>query len=155
MGFTPFIETDQPTMAAFNEKFQEAISEAISAGVKIETGSYVGTGTSGKNNANTIALNGDDPVVVIVTARYYSGLPGETGFGLLPQSGFWQHSFIWTFGCEKTNIVGGNYEVVFDASNRGVFKWYTENTGSSASKAQLNYLGVTYDYIVVYKGGET
>lgn len=47
MAFVPFVESDQPTMAAFNEKFQEAIEQAtddaVSAAPKIVTGSYVGT----------------------------------------------------------------------------------------------------------------
>lgn len=50
MAFVPFVETDQPTMAAFNEKFlqsiEEAAEDALSKSLQIETGSYVGTGNS-------------------------------------------------------------------------------------------------------------
>lgn len=49
MSFTPFVETDKPTMPAFNEKFQSAISEAVSSAIskdaKVVFGSYTGTGT--------------------------------------------------------------------------------------------------------------
>lgn len=94
MAFTPFVDTDRPTMANFNEKFQEAITDAIAGGIagapKIETGSYVGTGTYGSGNPNTLTLpfvpktiefigaeggtynnyQGTDPYPVIVAADY-------------------------------------------------------------------------------------
>ncbi|WP_298030305.1 hypothetical protein [uncultured Dysosmobacter sp.] len=57
MAFTPFVESDQPTMAAFNEKFRELIAEAVGQAPKIEMGSYVGTGTSGKENPVCLTFN--------------------------------------------------------------------------------------------------
>lgn len=61
MAFTPFIESDQPTMAAFNEKFSAAISAAIDGaldvGIKVEVGSYVGTGTYGSSNPTSLTFD--------------------------------------------------------------------------------------------------
>lgn len=58
MAFVPFTETDQPTMAAFNAKFQSIITEAVSQGKQIEVGSYVGTGAYGEQNPNSLQFNG-------------------------------------------------------------------------------------------------
>lgn len=46
MAFVPFVETDQPTMAAFNEKFQSLLGE----GVQIEKTSRTGKGTYGSSH---------------------------------------------------------------------------------------------------------
>lgn len=48
MAFTPFVETDQPTMEKFNEKFQQVIGDAVAQGLKIATGNYTGTGSTSK-----------------------------------------------------------------------------------------------------------
>lgn len=43
MAFVPFVESDQPTMAAFNEKFQQNYEAMLANGFQIVTGSYAGT----------------------------------------------------------------------------------------------------------------
>ncbi len=50
MAFTPFVDSDLPSMANFNAKFLEAISDAVGQSAKIQTGSYTGTGTYGSAN---------------------------------------------------------------------------------------------------------
>lgn len=69
MSFNPFSETDQPTMANFNQKFQDAIAQAtqdaLSAAPKIAVGSYVGTGTYGSSNPNTLTF-GFKPKIVLI-----------------------------------------------------------------------------------------
>ncbi len=71
MAFTPFTESDQPTMANFNEKFQQAIAEAKGqaiAGRYFASGSYVGTG--GTNADNPTRLNFPfKPKVLFVTYK--------------------------------------------------------------------------------------
>lgn len=57
MAFVPFVESDQPTMAAFNEKFQQILDVTLGADVKIETGSYVGNGAYGASNAKSLTFS--------------------------------------------------------------------------------------------------
>lgn len=61
MAFTPFVETDRPSMANFNQKFldaiQQATDDAVGEAPKIATGSYAGTGA-----AHTISLTFDFPI---------------------------------------------------------------------------------------------
>lgn len=71
MAFVPFVETDQPTMAAFNEKFQQNFEAAVNAGVQIAVGDYVGTGESSKS-----LVLGFIPYLVIVGGDY--GYPEDT-----------------------------------------------------------------------------
>ena len=68
MAFVPFTKDDQPTMAAFNERFQQVIDEAVSRGVKIEVGSYVGTNTYGADNPNSLTFR-FKPKLVFVFGR--------------------------------------------------------------------------------------
>lgn len=56
MAFVPFTEADQPTMAAFNQKFKEAIQDGIDGGLQIVEGSYVGTGHYGEGNKNSLSF---------------------------------------------------------------------------------------------------
>lgn len=72
MAFTPFTKDDLPTMAAFNEKLQAIFDDAESK-AKIEVGSYVGTGTYGVDNPNTLTF-GFEPKIVFVVGRVYLNL---------------------------------------------------------------------------------
>lgn len=49
MAFVPFVESDQPTMAAFNEKFQQNYDAILAAAGKVEVGSYAGSGETSKS----------------------------------------------------------------------------------------------------------
>ena len=59
-------------MAAFNEKLQAIFDDAESK-AKIEVGSYVGTGTYGSSNPNTLTF-GFEPKIVFVVGRVYLNL---------------------------------------------------------------------------------
>lgn len=56
MAFVPFTESDQPTMAAFNQKFKDAIQDGIDGGLQIIEGSYTGTGRYGEGNENSLSF---------------------------------------------------------------------------------------------------
>lgn len=75
MAFTPFVETDQPTMANFNEKFLEILSEDI----KVEAGSYVGTGTYGESNPNSLTFDFTPKAVFIFGTK----APNNTGASMM------------------------------------------------------------------------
>lgn len=71
MAFTPFTEQDMPTMENFNSKFQSAIDDAVqkavASGVKIQTGSYTGTGTYGQSNPCSLTFDFEPKVVFLQT----------------------------------------------------------------------------------------
>lgn len=73
MAFTPFIESDQPTMAAFNEKFREIIAEAVGQSAKIQTGSFVGTGVA--DETITIPTGGTPKLCLMAheSTDFYNG----------------------------------------------------------------------------------
>ena len=63
MNVAPFQSTDEFTMAGFNGKISDInsgvdneIASALSGFARIETGSYVGTGTYGASNPNTLTF---------------------------------------------------------------------------------------------------
>lgn len=121
MAFTPFVDTDQPTMAEFNEKFQECIAEAFSHDVQIETGSYVGTGT------NSITINFSNPPKIVfifgVKANsYFSAwilFNGSNGFAVLDLSNSSMQSYTYWLSGEWTGnqvTIGGNAAVNINVS---------------------------------------
>ena len=105
---------------------------------KIMSGSYVGTGTYGKDNKNSLTFD-EPPKMLIVTSsanasygstRSYDLLLYISGFNGLAPSSF-------------TNTSDGFYIVTISGSGNTV-SWYS--TGSA--EYQLNKSGVTYNYIV-------
>ena len=105
---------------------------------KIMSGSYVGTGTYGSGNKNSLTFD-SPPKMLIITSpgstfanniRSYDLLLYIFGFDGLAPSTF-------------TNKSDGFYMVTISGSGNTV-SWYS--TGSA--EYQLNKSGVTYDYIV-------
>ena len=138
MAFVPFTKDDQPTMAAFNEKFQQAIDEAVSRGVKIEVGSYVGTGTYGSSNPNTLTFEFEPKLVFV---RY--GENGTTGYTTLCifvptdlTSSFRMNGFSYIPNSTESN----SYAKI----NGKSLSWYAQN-----SPSQANVSGKTYNYIAI------
>ena len=103
---------------------------------KIISGSYVGTGTYGKDNKNSLTFD-NPPKMLIVTS------PGRvssfTTYGLLLYISGFNGLAPSTF----TSRTDGFYMVTISGSGNTV-SWYS--TGSA--EYQLNKSGVTYDYIV-------
>lgn len=114
--------------------------------VKIETGSYVGTGTYGSSNPNSLTFS-FKPKLVIFTKYLNSTFYSPTG-----------------------TFVNGNYygPIVFDLTDVGVdfvdyyanknirhnindktFSWYTTDTSSSAFNYQFNNSKFTYHYVAI------
>lgn len=62
MAFVPFVESDQPTMANFNDKIGSAYDRII-------LGSYVGTGTFGEENPNSIIFPRKIQAIIIYGYR--------------------------------------------------------------------------------------
>ena len=72
MNVAPFQSTDEFTMAGFNGKISDinsgvnnAITSALSGVARIETGSYVGTGTYGSDHPNSLTFDFVPKIVMI------------------------------------------------------------------------------------------
>lgn len=157
--------TDLVNRTAFNERFSR-LNEALFnsegnvvdilgnlVGTRVETGSYVGTGTSGSSNPNSLTL-GFDPKIVIVNSSV-----GLTSAGATSGSTYC-HSLLMFIGSAAglTNILGGYNNQAFSntSSNSTNFitfsgnsvSWYAVNS-SNRAVIQLNVSGVTYNYIAI------
>ena len=115
--------------------------------VKIETGSYVGTGTSGASNPNTLTF-GFEPHVVIVAGMSNSN-PGTGGDGNVEVGLFfpdilqeaYKASSYFLIGRSGSQYCCAKFE---DATNTLSWYYYTSGAG-----VQLNYSGKTYCYIAI------
>lgn len=112
---------------------------AKEAGVRIATGSYVGTGTYGEQNPNSLTFPFAPKFVMVYTnAGIYpvAGSAAEMG-----------DCFIWSVGIEKSDL---NAKQTF-ALARNTFTWYAKtNVGSTQAPInQLNVSGKTYFYFAI------
>ena len=110
--------------------------------VKIETGSYTGTGTYGQNNPTTLTF-GFNVKLVIITGRWGSSSVVKDDFSLIlnKEAGGY-------FGSLGSNMFNGKIA----QSDEKTLKLY--NTTSAAN--QMNANGVTYHYIGIgLSGGES
>lgn len=144
MAFVPFTKDEQPTMAAFNEKFEQAIGQAIQQaladGVKIEAGSYVGTGTYGGSNPCSISVPSGAKLVLIFAQGNNTSTFGPS-YVMIPLLGL---------TTTYTNGVFGQYSSTsFDPTKsfakieNGVLFWYStanEFSQVNASGRIVNYL---------------
>lgn len=141
MAFVPFVETDQPTMAAFNEKFQSAIDSAVSIGLKLESGTYVGTGGYGTSKKNSLTFS--RPVKLLFVQG--AGTENADSTQLIALQG----ASYYTGAYSNPN----NVKVMLEFSENTVV-WYA--TGTYANEAeQLNRKGKTYTYHALCEGGDT
>lgn len=159
MNVTPFVGTDNFDMATFNNMISQInngvnseiqtlasqLGVQIDSKAKIQAGSYVGTGTYGSANPNSLTF-GFEPKLVIVWSAYQ---PSEN-YGLRPASNStaWRNSFIYTKGQCRTTIYYNNNSYSNELSVVGnTFSWYT--TSNNAPYGQLNQSGVTYEYFAI------
>ena len=121
---------------------------------KIETGSYIGTGTGGRDN-HTILTFSFAPKLVIIT-KYNS----DNNYHNFP----WRDGTLINMEALKQAINSGSsrpkFAVMYDASNTvgadasitndgKTLDWYVWEAGSEVPKKQLNASGVVYDYIAI------
>lgn len=118
--------------------------------VKIATGSYVGTGTTGANNPNTLTFQ-FDPKIVVIYPKSQSAIGGtdqtvSMGIFVIPAlqedyhgSGYFIAAYNGTSG-----LMG--YNAARFLSESKTLNWYC----SQASQIdQLNYSGITYYYVAI------
>lgn len=154
MAFTPFTETDRPTMANFNSKFLEILSEDI----KMETGSYTGTGTSGESNPTQITFQNRPDFLLIYPVTdngettHYIGAGAHTMPSILiPYYSLFYYKN--TLGREhvgfQTYTYTGNTATVYcNFSDDGkTFQFYAPVSGPESADSQFNLSGIIYEYI--------
>ena len=108
---------------------------------KIETGSYVGTGTHGQANPNTLTFGFSPKLVLIYDgsttyAMFFAfGIGGEYTLG--------GYLLAWE---DSTSAKNNNYARI----NSNVLNWYASNTSATtARELQLNVESRTYHYFAI------
>lgn len=104
----------------------------LGAKVQIATGSYVGTGTYGESNPNSLTFEFEPKLVIIEGDNH-----GQT------YSGY----FISGSGVGMCNSIGRNFSVFLTWNNDSV-SWVC-NPDTKSSEYQLNISGATYFYLAI------
>ena len=126
-----------------NRNIEQALLELKAALPKFQSGSYVGTGTSGEDNPNTLEFD-FQPNIIIIVSNSEGAAPNSTSGGIAP----WFFVRPWN----RTNrlFIGNSsryscYTYVTWLDN-GV-SWYAQHGDGTLSPAnQLNKEGNTYYY---------
>lgn len=119
-----------------------AIEDLINSKIQIETGTYVGDGTSGSSNKNVLNFS-FEPKLVIIQGKSFVNSSSE-----YPMLGVyvWGNYYMWVVGASSTSVGGGGQVVASTSENK--LSWYAKST-SSAAQYQLNYSNVTYQYFAI------
>lgn len=126
MAFTPFTADDQPTMAAFNEKFQSILADATDkVDSKIVIGTYMGTFVNVSVPPVIIEL-GFTPSAVFIencTGRRWTSSSSYTAGGLmLPDNPIKENSN--TTATVFAEIVENGFKIYYDALNAKSYSPY-------------------------------
>lgn len=130
------------------QEYEEAgtftdISGATIPMVSIETGSYVGTGTYGENNPNTLTFERDPSFVFVYCNE--GGVEGLLcGFVIVP-------SLTNSYAADGFIKLGSDMHCYAKYSGK-TLNWYYDVDQFGAAR-QMNESGKTYDYLVLYPGG--
>lgn len=138
MAFTPFTKDERPTMAAFNEKFQALLGE----GLRMETGTYVGTGSYGINNSIRLTFQ-FTPKLVIVHQVWSQD--GDVASALLVNGITRSIAYSGYYGLGTTKTTGSCNSLLVTWGD-GEVSWFTNHTNS---QSQLNILNQTYRYVAI------
>ena len=143
MAFTPFTENDAPTMAAFNEKFEQidaAVADAIANGTKIKIGSYKGAGTAGSANPNSLSFDFEPKLVIVVYGDATNNSEHDY-YQLIMVRGAAKAQYRMSEGMSFSNVPN-----TLTWGERSV-SWAFTNSGSSYAAWQFNASGKQYNYI--------
>lgn len=123
--------------AAALETALQALTTTVDGKAQVVTGSYVGTGTYGQSNPNTLTFEFEPNIVLIGEPVYEWQRLGS--FLLLMKDSYYSPVFI---NLTPSNN-GSVYGVVTEFSEKSV-SWY-----ANSSKGQLNDSGIQYSYIAI------
>lgn len=158
MAYTPFAESDRPSRENFNAKFADAIAEAksqaLSAGVRIVTGSYVGDGTYGEENPTHLEFEDIQPMLVAIYG--YFGSPAIRGLGTGLFVNFGTSEYLKGYADYGSSIGSCqmNYRFYGHALDIYSNSRYTGDEVSYQGAQQGNMAGETYYYIAIGQGVE-
>lgn len=145
MNVTQFVGSDSFNMARFNTMIQQinsgvnsevsALTNLINSGAKIQTGSYVGTGTYGSSNPCILTFDFTPKLFIFFgtnTAEYFFDTMTVTHAIMLCGT-----TTIWL-----TSSSGGRNYITYI---NNTISWYGETNAS----LQFNSSGTTYKYCVL------
>lgn len=145
--FTATYYVDQDGTVHDSQEYEEAgtftdISGGAIPMVRIETGSYVGTGTYGSGNRTSLSFSFQPKIVFVFCETYFNS-----------QNTYYYYPATFIFGVDYAATsgdgVGGSNQVVVSWSGNNV-SWYSTDTSSMrASARQLNYTGYVYRYVAI------
>lgn len=118
----------------------QKIEDLASADVKIATGNYIGTGTYGSSNPNSLTFD-FVPKLVFIFAESSDGYTGI--FFDFDVSNCYQLTPTITSGDRLWLYKSRHYSITFDKN----FSWYYDYT--NGMEQQFNTSGTTYDYIAI------
>lgn len=137
-------------MDDFNDAMQSidaavaANSAAIENGVKIATGSYVGTGVCGESNPNSLTFDFVPKLVIVglhPNGLFLRNQNNQCGFG---------YSFIWTYGQTSISVMLNSVETLTASLQGNTLSWYGDNAVIQLNfKASPSADGDLYDYIAI------
>lgn len=119
-------------------KFKNLLGDFIGNAVKIETGSYIGTGTYGENNPNELTFE-FEPKFVIIQQSVQSNMYSSYGICIAESGSLFRFA-----GNEENSST--NYGVVNSKLNGKKFSYYTTSTDASY---QFNSNNNRYFYIAM------
>lgn len=128
----------------------EKVAEAL-GGVKIETGTYTGTGTYGESNQNSLTFGFEPKAIFVTTAPFSSSnIYPIMACLIIPAAGayaciYYDASVGYTGGSGNTNTASMKWATGSISADQTSASWYS----NSSDAGQLNKSGTTYHYIAI------
>ena len=154
LNVTPFVGTDNFNMETFNNMISQInsgvnseISDVLAqlgTKAKIQTGSYVGTGTHGESNPNTLTFDFVPKIVAIFGYSDYSGFMSLAVINTdMPDIGYAQYRSAYFYGGQTDGQDSGLMQKIGTAKslNGKTLSWY-----GPTLYFQCNISGNTYYY---------
>lgn len=119
-----------------NQTVQQIIESAVSQGVQVVTGNYVGNGRSGESKKNSLTFSDFIPKFIFIS--YTSSIGSDTVFATLYDTGGYSYTLLsgidtFTANNLHVSIIGNE------------ISWYS--TGNS--NRQMNASQITYQYVAI------
>ena len=135
----------------YTTTLSDVLGNTISAGPKIAIGSYVGTGTYGAANPNSLTFDFAPKMVMVFQQANYQG----SGVGNLVDSSASESYFVQLMDLLTTEyVVGRGFGARYNDYPRGkksadgkTISWY--HPGGAKYQCNLKYDGMVYSYIAI------
>ena len=112
--------------------------------IKIETGSYVGTGTYGEDNPTSITFSIDAQVLFI--SAITDSTNERNGFAIFIKGIVGGQYF---YGSSYTNLTEGSVIQLYQTTEGNIWNFYTVKNSGSPAAYQCNYRDITYMYMAI------